>query len=311
MEELVDIMEQTVLEAYNYAKQWLGSGKSAVFIPELTKEDPRKLGVCVTNCRGEVFAVGDCSEKFTIQSIAKLLLLAVAVRDSGSEKVFSKVGVEQCGETFNSVYHLELVDPKPSNPFINAGAIAVSDCITGCSVEEKAEKVYELAAACLGTEEVGRSEAVFQCESETGYRNVALAGMMKYDKVLEGRPEDCLAVYYHACSILADCRMLSHFGAVLACGGKEPGTGKIILDEKMARLLRVLMAGCGLYNRTGDFAVRVGIPAKSGSAGGIMAAVPGKLGIGTFSPLLDDMGNSVCGFKALEYLSSKCGLSIY
>ncbi len=304
-------MEQIINKAYEYARQWLGDGKPAVFIPELTKEDPKKLGICITRCSGERYAVGDCTEKFTIQSIAKLLLLAVAVNDSGLDKVFSKVGMEQNGDTFNSVYRLELIDPRPSNPFNNGGAIAVSDCITGDTPEERAGKVYKLAAQCMGVDSVERSDAVFRCETETGYRNQALAGMMKYARVLEGSIEECLAVYYHACSIMADCRMLSYFGAVLANGGLLPGTEQRVLDEKMARIIRVLIACCGMYNRSGEFAVKVGVPAKSGSAGGIMATVHDWGGIGTFSPLLDDMGNSVCGFRALEYLSDKCSLSIY
>ena len=304
-------MEHILTQAHRYAGQWLGQGTPATFIPELTLQDPKQLGISITTCRGEQFHVGDCRAKFTIQSASKLLLLAVAREDRGMDYVFSRVGMEPSGDRFNSIYRLELMEKKPANPMLNSGAIAVSGCITGDTVEQRAEKVFALARKCLGVQDVERDGRVFQCEMDTGHRNRALAHMMRDNGVLDGDVDAHLEVYYHACSMLVDSGMLSHFGAVLAGGGVVPGTGERLLPEQTARLLRVLMASCGLYNRSGEFAWRVGLPAKSGSAGGIMAAAPGKLGIGTFSPLLDDRGNSVCGVKALEFLSRELNLSIY
>ena len=304
-------MREIIEKARDYASGWLGQGNAATFIPELTKQDPNLLGVSVTTCDGETCSIGDCHAKFTIQSISKLVLLAVALEDRGFDYVFSRVGMEPSGDRFNSIYRLELSDKKPANPMINAGAISVSGCIAGGSAEERAQKVLRLAAKCMGVETVERDAQVFRCEVETGHRNRALTYMMQDNGVLDGDVNSHLELYYHACSMLVDCEMLGHFGAVLANGGKVPATGEQLFDGETARLLRVFMASCGLYNRAGEFAWRVGVPAKSGSAGGIMAAVPGRLGIGTFSPLLDGTGNSVCGMKALEYLSRELGLSVY
>ena len=304
-------MNERLEKARSHAAQWLGQGNAATFIPELTKQDPNQLGISITTCDGQCYTIGDCRTKFTIQSISKLILLAVALEDVGFEEVFSRVGMEPSGDAFNSIYRLELTDKKPANPMINSGAIAVSGCIIGESVEERAQKVLALAARCLGVERVERSREVFQCEVDTGHRNRALAHMMKGNGVLFGDVDSHLEVYYHACSMLVDSTMLSHFGAVLANGGMIPGTQQTVFSADTARLLRTLMASCGLYNRVGEFAWQVGVPAKSGSAGGIMAAIPGRMGIGTFSPLLDDKGNSICGMKALEYLSKELDLSVY
>lgn len=303
-------MKELLNRTYDYAAQWLGQGTPATFIPELTLQDPNQLGISLTLPDGTRCSVGDCTAKFTIQSISKLILLAVALEENDFETVFSRVGMEPSGDRFNSIYRLELMDKKPANPLINSGAIAVSGCISGAQ-EERIEKVLSLARRCLGVSHVERDGNVFRCEVETGHRNRALAHMMRDNGVLFGDVDSHLELYYHACSMLADSGMLSHFGAVLANGGKAPGGGEQILSPGTARLLRTLMATCGLYDRSGEFAVHVGLPAKSGSAGGIMAAVPGKLGIGTFSPLLDDKGNSVCGKKALEFLSRELDLGIY
>ena len=304
-------MEQNLIDAYQYARKWQGIGTSATFIPELTKEDPNQLGICITTCAGEQFKVGDWNAMFTIQSISKLLLLAVALDESGFDSVFSKVGMEPSGDRFNSVYKLELFDAHPSNPMINAGAIAVASCIKGKSVSERAEKVFRIAEKCFGVTTLDRSDAVYQCETETGHRNQALAQMMMDAHIIDGDSSGHLAVYYHACSIMANCCMLSHFGAVLANNGRLPGNSEQIMPEQTARMLRTFMASCGMYNLAGEFAIRVGVPAKSGSAGGIMAAVHEKLGLATFSPLLDSKGNSICGIKALEKISSQMNLCVY
>lgn len=303
-------MQKTIESAYTWAEGFLGQGRVATFIPELAKQNPNQLGLAITTCDGTSYQVGDCHAKFTIQSISKLFLLAVALEDCGFDHIFSRVGLEPSGDQFNSIYRLE-AERGPANPMINAGAIAVSGCIRGETVEQRVEKVLALAAACMGVSEIERSAEVFRCEVETGHRNRALAHMMQGNGVLDGNVNEHLETYYHACSMMVDCAMLSRFGAVLANGGRDLHSGRQLLDRETARLLRTLMASCGLYNRAGEFAWRVGVPAKSGSGGGIMAAVPGRMGIGTFSPLLDERGNSVCGQKALEYLSRELDLPVY
>lgn len=303
-------MKQILTEAMEYARKWQGQGSPATFIPELTKQDPNQLGISITTCDGQRFQLGDCSVKFTMQSISKLILLAVALEDSGFDAVFSRVGMEPSGNRFNSLYRLELLEKMPSNPMINAGAIAVSGCITGTQ-DERIEKILAMACRCMGVPAVQRDGQVFQCEVDTGHRNRALLHMMRDNGVMDGPLEDHLQLYYHACSMLVDCDMLSHFGALLSNGGRVPGGEEQVLSPDTARLLRTLMASCGLYDYSGRFAWQVGLPAKSGSSGGIMACAPGKLGIGTFSPLLAPTGNSICGMKALEYLSRALSLSIY
>ena len=303
-------MKQILIDAMEYARAWQGQGSPATFIPELTKQDPNQLGVAVTTCDGQQLRVGDCHVKFTMQSISKLILLAVALADSGFDTVFSRVSMEPSGDRFNSIYRLELLGKKPSNPMINAGAIAVSGCITGTQ-DERIKKVLAMACRCMGVPAIERDGQVFQCEVETGHRNRALLHMMRDNGVMDGPLEDHLELYYHACSMLVDCGMLSHFGAVLANSGKIPGSEEQIFSPETARLLRTLMASCGMYDRSGEFAWRVGLPTKSGSSGGLMAAAPGKLGIGTFAPLLDPAGNSICGVKALEHLSAALSLPVY
>ena len=303
-------MDQILTNTFEYAKTWQGQGSPATFIPELTKQDPNLLGITLTTCDGQQFRIGDCSYKFTIQSISKLILLAVALEDSGFDTVFSRVGMEPSGDRFNSIYRLELMDKAPANPMINSGAIAVAGCITG-EQEHRIDKLLRMACQCLGVSEITRDSQVFQCEVDTGHRNRALAHMMRDNGVLDGPVEPHLELYYHACSMLVDCDMLSYFGALLANGGTTPGGTTRVLSPETARLLRTLMTTCGLYNVSGEFAWKVGLPAKSGSAGGIMAAVPGKMGIGTFAPLLDKAGNSVCGAKALEYLARELSLYVY
>ena len=303
-------MKQLLTEAMEYARAWQGQGFPATFIPELTKQDPNQLGISITTCDGQRLSLGDCGVKFTMQSISKLILLAVALEDSGFDAVFSRVGMEPSGDRFNSLYRLELMSKKPSNPMINAGAIAVSGCITG-SQDERIGKVLSMACQCMGVPAIERDSQVFQCEVDTGHRNRALLHMMRDNGIMDGPLEDHLQLYYHACSMLVDCEMLSYFGALLANGGRLPGGGGQVLSTETARLLRTLRASCGLYDRSGEFAWTVGLPTKSGSSGGVMASAPGKLGIGTFSPLLGPAGNSICGVKALEYFSRALDLSIY
>ena len=304
-------MKQLVTDAYNYASGWLGQGNAATFIPELTKADPNRLGICITTVDGQQYAIGNCEDKFTIQSISKIFMLAAAIEDAGYEEVFSRIGYEDRGEEFNSIYKMEIMDPHPSNPLLNAGAICTSSLIKGKTVEEKYGKLFDLAAKCMGVDKVESANDVFNCEMTTGFRNRVLAQIMDDAGLLGSSQEDALIIYFRGCSMMVDCKMLSRFGAVLAGGGKDPITGEQYFKPETARLLRTLMAGCGMYTKSGEYAVRVGLPSKSGSGGGICTAVPGKMGIGTFSPLLDASGNSLCGVKAMEYLSDKADLCIY
>jgi len=254
----------------------------------------------------------DYSSGFTVQSISKVVALMLAIMDRGEEYVFTKVGMEATGDAFNSIIKLETAKPsKPLNPMINAGAIAIDSLIQGKDPEEKFQRLLSFFRRLCANDTLWYNEKVYSSESETGYRNRALAHFMKDVGVLEGDVEQVLDLYFKQCSIQVDSRDIAMLGAVLALDGISPLTGEAVVSKKTARLVKTFMVTCGMYDGSGEFAIRVGIPAKSGVGGGIMAVVPGNMGIGVFSPALDNRGNSIGGVKALEFLSEKLELSIF
>lgn len=305
------LISDIVLEAYEIAAEKLGEGECASYIPALAKADPRLLAVSVTDTKGNTFSTGDSKARFTLQSISKVILLATALKEAGFEKVFSRVRMEPSGDPFNSIVRLETVNPCPSNPMINAGAIAVTSCIPGESAAERFDKVLTFARKILDNPLLDYDRDVYASESSNSARNQALAYMMEATKVIPAPVSEHLEIYFKACSLLVNCEEISYLGAVLANDGISPRTGEEYLGHRDVKTIRALMATCGLYDHSGEFAVRVGIPAKSGVGGGIMGAVPGKLGIGTFCPALDSKGNSICGQRAFEVLSEELDLSVF
>ena len=305
-------MQQAVEKAYHYAGGWLTEGAVADYIPELGKADPDQFGICITNLGGNIYGCGNYQENFTIQSICKVILLATALQDAGFDEVFSRVGMEPTGDKFNSIVRLETGSTnRPLNPLINAGAIAVTSCIKGSCTQERFAKVSTMAQALLGNANTNYSEDVFRSEKLTGDRNRALAYMMRSCGVFADNAEEVLDVYFMPCSILANCVDISHMGAVLANKGVSPRNGQMILDPYSVKVIRALMTVCGMYDASGEFALRVGVPAKSGVGGGILSVVPNRMGIATFAPRLDAKGNSYCGIKAMEFLSQSLSLSIF
>lgn len=247
-----------------------------------------------------------------MQSISKVVLLATALRFAGFDGVFARVGVEPTGDPFNSIIRLETDSSnRPSNPMINAGAIAVTTCIPGATPGERFGHVLEYARALLDNPELDYDKEVYRSESETGDRNRALAYMMRASKVIDGAVPEHLEVYFKACSLSVNCEEISFLGAVLANNGISPRGGKMLIEPFHVKVIRSLMSTCGLYDYSGEFALRVGIPAKSGVGGGIMGAVPSRMGIGTYCPALDPKGNSLCGLRAMEYLSQALNLSLF
>jgi len=304
-------LQKAVSYAREYAAGWMGQGTLAEFIPRLSEVDRDKLAVVVTDLDGREYSVGDADQRFTAQSIAKVILLATALRDNGFEHVFSRVGMEPTGDSFNSIIRLETTIDIPFNPMINAGAISVTSCIPGASPEERFSRILAYARELLCSPGLEIDKEAFESEMLTGDRNRALAYMMSSFGSVTGKVEDHLALYFKACALFVSCREISHLGAVLAGGGISPVTKKKIIDPFHAKCICSLMATCGMYNASGEFALRVGIPAKSGVGGGITGVVPGRMGIGTFSPLLDKNGNSICGIRAMECLACELDLSIY
>ncbi|WP_352417989.1 glutaminase A [Proteiniborus sp.] len=287
-------------------------GKVASYIPALKRADPKQLGVCVADIEGNIFAAGDYGQKFTLQSISKTISLMLAIMDNGSDKVFSKVGMEPTGDAFNSIIKLETISPsKPLNPMINAGAIAVASLIKGKDPEEKFNRLLVLLRKICQNDKLSINKEVYLSEKETGNRNRALAYFMKDVGIINGDVEDVLDVYFKQCSIEVDCIDIAKIGLFLAKNGVVLETSERIVEEKVAKTIKSFMVTCGMYNASGEFAINVGIPAKSGVGGGIMAAVPLRMGIGVFSPALDDKGNSIAGYGLLEDLSKELDLSFF
>lgn len=301
--------DTAVLQAYHAAAVSMGQGTIASYIPALAGIEPH-LAIAVTDIKGCTYSTGTSRERFTIQSISKVLILAAALEEAGFEKVFCRVGMEPTGDAFNSIVRLETSSARPSNPMINAGAIAVTSCVQGETADKRFNKIRCLARKIFDSPKLNYDMKTYHSELQNSARNQALAYMLEAGNVISGSVSEHLEVYLKACSLSANCEEISYLGAVLANNGVSPRTGERIIKAENARTIRALMTTCGLYDYSGEFAVRVGIPAKSGVGGGIMCAVPNRVGIGTYCPLLDSKGNSICGLRALERLAEIEDLSI-
>ncbi len=286
-------------------------GKVASYIPELAKADTSKFGICLVQKDG-TYCAGDAAMAFTVQSIIKPIILLLALLDAGTEKIAKLVGVEATGKPFDAFnYSDQALRSEHINPMINTGAIALGTLIKGESYGEKFDRLLDLTRRMAGNPELTVDENVYCSEKATGNKNRALAYMLKAYGMLEDDVEAVLDFYFRACSVKATAKDLAEIAFVLANKGKNPRTGEILFAPEYARYVNAVMMTCGMYDGSGAFAVHVGVPAKSGVGGGIMAVVPDKMGIGLFSPALDSKGNSVAGIKALELLSKELDLSIF
>ncbi|MDK8641053.1 glutaminase A [Niallia taxi] len=304
VEELEVILE----EAKSYTKE----GKVADYIPALSKANPDNLSIAVIYPNGTCYSAGCIKEKITLQSISKVLTIALALMESGEDTVFQKVGYEPTGDPFNSIVKLEMSNPsKPLNPMINAGALAVTSMIKGSSVQERFDNILEFVKKLAGNDDISYSEEVARSEYETSHLNRALCHFMKQHGIINEDVEELLDLYTKQCAIEVNCLDLARIGIIFAMDGVEPGTNNRIMPAHVARICKTFMVTCGMYNASGEFAVRVGIPAKSGVSGGILGAVPNRFGIGISGPALDDKGNSVAGLKLLEILAKKYSLSMF
>ena len=286
-------------------------GRVADYIPELDKAKKDALGVCILDNEGNRYTAGDWEIKFTVQSISKLVTLMLAILDNGEEFVFSKVGMEPSGDPFNSIRKLETSSKKkPYNPMINAGAIAVAAMIKGKDAREKFQRVLDFFKKITEDETLDVNYKIYCGESETGNKNRAMGYFLKNDGIIEGNVEDALEVYFKQCSVEVTAYTLAKLGLFLANNGYT-STGEQILTPRISTIIKTLMITCGTYDMSGEVAVRVGIPCKSGVGGGIVAVSPGKLGIGVYGPSLDAKGNSIGGIHLLEDLSRELKLSIF
>jgi len=289
--------------------QGLRDGAVADYIPELTKADPDWFGVCLVTVDGQRFEFGDAEQLFTIQSISKPFVYGMALEAHGREKTLTKIGVEPSGDAFNSI-ELEARTHRPHNPMINAGAIAAASLVPGDGPAERLNHVLDIFGRYVG-HEVGVDMAVFTSERATGHRNRAIAHLMRNFDIIDERLEESLDLYFKQCSILVNCQDLAMMAATLANGGVNPISGARAIAPEYVRDLLSLMYTCGMYDFAGEWAYRIGLPAKSGVGGGIIAVVPGQAGIGVFSPPLDERGNSVRGIRVFEELSQRFGLHIF
>lgn len=287
-------------------------GKVADYIPALKKEQADQLSLFVLHVDGTSYHAGDYLKKFTLQSISKVLSLAIVLIDLGPERVFEKVGMEPSGDPFNSIVKLETMKPpvKPMNPMINAGALAVTEMIPGKNSEEKWRRLTNFISELID-QDVSVNETVAKSEFETSFINRALCYFLKQHEIIIGDVEELLAVYTKQCALEVNCQQLARIGTIFALNGKDPKTSKQIIPKDIARICKTYMVTCGMYDASGQFAIEVGIPAKSGVSGGILGVVPQQCGIGIFSPALDDKGNSVAGMKLLEIMSERFDWSIF
>jgi glutaminase len=284
----------------------IDDGRIASYIPELAKADPSHLGIAIATIDGRVYESGATRERFTIQSISKPLVYGIALEDRGMDVVRRTVGVEPSGEAFNSI-SLEPGTGRPMNPMINAGAIATSSLVGGTTREARLARVLDTMSAYAGRP-LDIDEAVFESERATGHRNRAIGHMLRNYDILTADPDDALELYFRQCAVRIDCRDLALMAATLANRGVHPLTGATAVRAEHVGPILSVMATCGVYDFTGEWVYRVGLPAKSGVGGGILAVLPGQVGIGVFSPPLDERGNSVRGVRACEAISRDLGL---
>lgn len=281
-------------------------GKVADYIPELAKVNANNFAIALVTTDGHVYQIGDSQVKFTIQSISKAFTYGIALEDNGLDRVLQKVDVEPSGEAFNSI-SLEENTGRPKNPMINAGAIAITGLVKGKKTEEKISRILEVFSLFTGhTMEVDHT--IYASEKETGHRNRSIAHLLRNYNILENDPDETLNAYFQQCSIEVTCRDLALMGACLANNGINPISAvRVIPEEYISNILSV-MTSSGMYDYSGNWIYNIGMPAKSGVGGGIVAVLPGQFGLAVYSPRLDKKGNSVRGIKVCEELSKKFGL---
>ncbi|WP_156419211.1 glutaminase [Aureimonas sp. AU12] len=304
-------LQDVVAEIADEMRQRVDRGDVATYIPELARVDPGHFGIAVIDAEGHVATGGDADTPFSIQSISKVFTLTLALGLAG-DRLWQRVGREPSGSRFNSIVQLESERGIPRNPFINAGAIAVTDLIlSGHQPREALGEILRFLQFLADDTTIQIDKAVAASEQRTGFRNAALANYMKSYGVLDNPVDFTLGVYFHHCAISMSCRQLATAGRFLAHLGRNPSTGFSVVTPERARRINAVMLTCGHYDGSGEFAYRVGLPGKSGVGGGIIAIAPGKASIAVWSPGLDESGNSHLGRIALEALAKRLNLSIF
>ena len=286
-------------------------GTVADYIPSLGKVSPAHFGMAIVEADGSLHMAGDADMSFSIQSVSKVFTLTMALQKHG-EELWKRVGREPSGSAFNSIVQLENEGGIPRNPFINAGAIVVSDVVLAeADARSAIGDVLRFVRMLASDDSITIDSEVANSEAATGFRNVALANYMKSFGNMDPYVEGALKLYFHQCALSLSCRQLAMAGRYLMHDGRHPDTGEAIVSPLLARRINALMLMCGHYDGSGEFAFRVGIPGKSGVGGGILAIVPGKASIAVWSPGLNTRGNSKLGTRALERLAEATGWSVF
>jgi glutaminase len=305
--DLKNLLSRIAISVHSH----LDEGRVADYIPALACIDRRKFGMAAITVDGAAYTEGNADEPFSIQSISKVFTLALAL-EKAEDILWERVGREPSGTPFNSIVQLERERGIPRNPFINPGAIVVSDIVLAgrppsAAIAEITGLMRRLSADCR----VAVDPQVARSEAETGFRNASLANFIKSFGNLNSPVEDCLETYFHQCALSMSCLQLARAGLFLANAGVDPLTGEQVVSAGRARRINALMLTCGHYDASGDFAFRVGLPGKSGVGGGILAVAPKHAAIAVWSPGLNASGNSLAGLCALELLSKETGWSIF
>lgn len=305
-DERVDALVAAAVQRYAA----LDDGAVADYIPALATADPKRFGLAIAGTDGGMYAAGDADTVFTIQSISKAFVFALVCDLIGHGTVHRIVGVNNTGLPFNSVVAIELNDGSPMNPMVNAGAIATTALVPGRTAEARWQRIHAALSAFAGRQ-LHLDERVYGSESAASGRNLAIAHLLHSYGRLDADPAATVDVYTRQCSLSVTARDLAVMGATLADGGVNPVTHQRVVDAEVSRDTLAVLASCGMYERTGEWLFEIGLPAKSGVAGGIVAIAPGKVGVGSYSPRLDAAGNSVRGQRACAMLSRALGLNLF
>lgn len=302
-------VKSTLSEAHKKFKD-LKDGKNADYIPALKKVPSELFGIALVTVDGKVYTAGDIDKQFSIQSISKVFTLSHVLQESGEKQITDSVGVDATGDVFNSIVAVEKNKGHEMNPLVNPGAIATTSMVKGKNADEIWNKIINVHSAFAGRP-LEVNQEVYKSESETNQRNQAIGKLMEAYEIIKTNPEQATDLYTRQCSINVNAKDLATMAATLANGGLNPVTRTKVIDQKHVKGVLAVMSTAGLYDNTGQWLFKTGLPAKSGVGGGVIAIVPGKFGIAAFSPRLDDAGNSVRAQRAIEYITEKLKANPY
>jgi len=305
-----ELVESAVREAYERFRNDT-NGKNADYIPYLARVDSKLFGIAIVTTDNQVLTMGDVKYSFSIQSISKVFTLALAMKELGADKVFDKIGSEPTGRAFNSPIAVVEMPTHTGNPYVNAGAIATTSLISGKDEDERWNKILDFYSKAAG-ERLTLIDEVYQSEAATNTGNKALSYLLaKYERIYDPNPFESVDIYTKQCSVGVNATQLARMGATLANNDRNPATGEQVINPEDVPHILSAMTMAGLYDGSGGWAWHVGLPAKSGVGGGILAVVPGKGAIAVFAPPLDDAGNSIKAQKVIEYVTQKLNYNLF